>query len=184
MRPDHKIALAEISSVLDGIDSESIDEACRMIGSASTLLLYGCGREGLQMRGLTMRLYHLGLKANMVADMAAPPLGKGDLLIVSAGPGELASVTALMKVAKRDGAQVLFFTAAPDTPAALDADHIVSIPAQTMANDQDESSHSILPMGSVYEGGLFILFEMMILQLIELLQVDPDTMRARHTNME
>ena len=33
-------------------------------------MLYGCGREGLQMRGLAMRLYHLGLQANMVGDMA------------------------------------------------------------------------------------------------------------------
>ena len=184
MRPDYNIALTELASVLDKIDTETVDEACRKIASAGTLLLYGCGREGLQLRGLAMRLYHLGLNANMVADMAAPPLGKGDLFIVSAGPGELSSVTALMKVAKRDGAQVLFFTATPDTPAAMHADYIVLIPAQTMANDQEQSPRSVLPMGSVYEGALFMLFEMMVLQLKDLLQVHPDAMRARHTNME
>ncbi|NND91372.1 MAG: SIS domain-containing protein [Granulosicoccus sp.] len=155
-----------------------------MIADADTLLLYGCGREGLQMRALAMRLYHLGLNACMVADMAAPPLGNGDLFVVSAGPGELSTVTALTKVARRDGARVLFFTATPDAPATRLADHVVNIPAQTMANDQGESKRSILPMGSIYEGSMFILFEVMILRLQALMNVDADDMRARHTNME
>ena len=43
---------------------------------------------------------------------------------------------------------------------------------------------SVLPMGSVYEGALFLLFEVMVLQLREILGVTPDAMRARHTNLE
>lgn len=53
------------------------------------------------------------------------------VFVVSAGPGELSTVTALMQVARRDGAKVVFFTATPDTPAAALADHVVFIPAQT-----------------------------------------------------
>lgn len=184
MKFDHKSALAELSVVLDGIASASVDRACHMISKANSILLYGCGREGLQMRGLAMRLYHLGLNASMVADMAAPPLNKGDLFIVSAGPGELSTVTALMQVARRDGASVLFFTATPETPAGALADHIVTIPAQTMASDQDPIRRSILPMGSIYEGSMFMLFEMMILQLQDSMEISPEDMRARHTNME
>jgi 6-phospho-3-hexuloisomerase len=184
MKSDHKAALSEISTVLDGVVPDSVDKTCHMIAKASTVLLYGCGREGLQMRGLAMRLYHLGINASMVADMAAPPLGKGDLFAVSAGPGELSTVTALMNVAKRDGADVLFFTAMPDAKAASLADHVVNIPAQTMANDQGEARQSILPMGSIYEGSMFILFEMMILELQGILKVNANDMRARHTNME
>jgi len=184
MKLEHQAALSELSNVLDGVATESIDTACRMIADAKSLLLYGCGREGLQMRGLAMRLYHLGLNASMVADMAAPPLSQGDLFVVSAGPGELATVTALMQVAKRDSAKVLFFTATPNTPASALADHVVNIPAQTMANDQDGTNRSILPMGSIYEGSMFVLFEMMILRLQDTMNVDVDDMRARHTNME
>ena len=182
--PDHNTALSELKSVLDGVTIQSVDKACLMIANAKNLLLYGCGREGLQMRGLAMRLYHLGINASMVADMAAPPLGNGDLFIASAGPGELSTVTALMNVARRDGADVLFFTANPEAQASAIADHVVSIPAQTMANDQDGSNCSMLPMGSIYEGAMFILFEMMVLQLQTTKNIDPDEMRSRHTNME
>lgn len=184
MKLEHKIALSELSSVMDGVDVLSVEKACSMIADAGVTLLYGCGREGLQMRGLAMRLYHLGVNASMVADMAAPPIGDGDLFIVSAGPGELSTVTALMQVAKRDGANILFFTATPEAAASKLADHVVYIPAQTMANDQDGTTRSVLPMGSIYEGSMFVLFEMMILQLQNLMDVNTSKMRTRHTNME
>ncbi|MEP5729477.1 MAG: SIS domain-containing protein [Sulfitobacter sp.] len=180
---DHQKALGEIGEALDGVDSTAFETACTLIANAGNVLLYGCGREGVQMRGLAMRLYHLGCRVGMVADMNAPPLGPGDLFVVSAGPGELSTVTALMKVAKRDGAQVLFLTATRMAQAAALADHVVVIPAQTMANDQEEPQ-SILPMGSVYEGALFMLFEMMILRLRDKMDITPDQMRLRHTNME
>ena len=184
MTLEHKTALCELDQVLSGIDADSVDEACRLIADANQLLLYGCGREGLQIRGLAMRLYHLGLNATMVADMAAPPLRKGDVFITSAGPGELSTVNALMQIAAREQAHILLFTAVPDTPAAANASHVVAIPAQTMANDQISHQQSLLPMGSIYEGALFMLFEMMILELQKSLSIDTSAMRARHTNME
>jgi len=39
-------------------------------------------------------------------------------------------------------------------------------------------------MGSVFEGALFVLFEIMVLKLKDMLAVSPQAMRARHTNME
>ena len=184
MAADHKVALSELSTVLDLVDPESLEIACNMIARAKNILLYGCGREGLQMQGLAMRLYHLGCNACMVGAMNAPPLGAGDVFIVSAGPGELATVTALMNVARRDGAKIVFLTATPDTEASALADHVVYIPAQTMANDQGGAARSVLPMGSLYEGALFVLFEMLVLDLRDGKGVDAQDMRARHTNME
>ena len=39
-------------------------------------------------------------------------------------------------------------------------------------------------MGSLYEGALFVVFEVMVLKLRDRLGVTPDEMRANHTNME
>jgi len=136
------------------------------------------------MRGLAMRLYHLGVQATMVADMATPPLGPGDLFVVSSGPGALSTVAALMGVAREAGAETLYLTANPGTPESASATQVLVIPAQTMADDEGRNKRSVLPMGSVYEGALFILFEMIVLRLRADLGVDPAAMRARHTNME
>jgi 6-phospho-3-hexuloisomerase len=75
-------------------------------------------------------------------------------------------------------------TAQPQGRAAAFADFVLHLPAQTMANDQGEQRSSVLPMGSLYEGALFVLFEVIILKLIKMLNVTPEAMRANHTNLE
>ncbi|KAG2296967.1 hypothetical protein Bca52824_043636 [Brassica carinata] len=42
----------------------------------------------------------------------------------------------------------------------------------------------LLPMGSVYEGALFVLFEMVVYKLGEVLGESPESIRCRHTNLE
>ena len=74
-------------SATQGVDPASLHALVEELASARRIVAYGVGREGLMMRALAMRLYHLGLDAHVVGDMSAPPVGPGDLLIVSAGPG-------------------------------------------------------------------------------------------------
>ncbi|WP_377299706.1 SIS domain-containing protein [Rhizobium sp. SGZ-381] len=179
----HEKALAELGNCLAGIDGSQFDAAIHAIATANRIALYGVGREGLQIKGLAMRLFHLGLNASVVGDMTTPPLGKGDLLIVSAGPGDFSTVSALMGVAKAAGARVLVVTAQPAGDAAARADLVLHVPAQTMANDQGAGT-SVLPMGSLYEGALYVAFELLVLGIRDTLGVTPAAMRANHTNLE
>lgn len=176
-------ALDDLGRVFARIDETAVERAVAAIAGAKHIALYGVGREGLQIKGFAMRLFHLGRRAAMVGDMTTPPVGPGDLLIVSAGPGEFSTVLALMGVAKDAGAKTLVVTAQPDGEAAKRADFVVPVPAQTMADDTGPST-SVLPMGSLYEGAQYILFEVMILKLRDRLGVTPEAMRANHTNLE
>jgi 6-phospho-3-hexuloisomerase len=169
--------LAEIGAALDAVDGTAIDAACEAIAGARAVVLYGCGREGLMMRALAMRLHHLGLRVAMQGDMACPPVGPGDLLLASAGPGQLATVTALLGVAQAAGSGTLLLTAEPDRAPE---GPLLVIPARTMA----QAEGGTLPMGSLYEGAMFFLFEEMVERLRRRLGETPDTMRARHTNLE
>lgn len=177
--------LGEIESVLKqtnaaALVADEIAQAARRGGAQ--VFVYGVGREGLMMKGLVMRLFHLGLRAYCVGDMTTPPISVSDLLLLSAGPGAFSTVEALASVARSAGARVLLLTAQPDGPASRLAHVVAHLPAQTMANDT--ASSSLLPMGSLYEGALFVLFEMVVLKLGDALGVTPDAMRARHTNLE
>lgn len=176
-------ALGDLARVFDRIDEAAVARAVDEIAVAKSIVLYGVGREGLQIKGLAMRLFHLGRKAAVVSDMATPRLGAGDLLIVSAGPGWFSTVDALMGVAAKDGVRTLVITAQPDGACAKAADVVLPIPAQTMADDTS-GPVSVLPMGSLYEGAQYILFEVMILMLRDKLGISPEAMRANHTNLE
>jgi 6-phospho-3-hexuloisomerase len=177
-------AADEIRRAAAGVDPAHFtgmqDELCR----ARRIVLCGVGREGLMMRALAMRLYHMGLDAHVAGDMSTPPVGPGDLLVVSAGPGYLSTIAALVGVARSAGARTLCVTAQPggQVPGACDA--ILAIPAQTMADDQGVSANSVLPMGSLFEGAQFLVFELLILALRERIGVAAEAMRARHTNLE
>ena len=116
--------------------------------------------------------------------MTTPPIGPGDLFLVSDGPGRLSTVRSLTDVSRAAGAKVVLFTAEPHTPIATKSDHTLNIPAQTMARDQGTAASSLLPMGSLYEGALFLLFEVMVLRLREMTNTSAADMRARHTNLE
>jgi 6-phospho-3-hexuloisomerase len=115
--------------------------------------------------------------------MTTPPVGAGDLLICSAGPGDFASIAALTKIAKDAGAKTAIVTAQPASNLAKNADHILHIPAQTMADDQGAKT-SVLPMGSLFELSQMLVFELLALRLREITGETADTMRARHTNLE
>lgn len=179
-----KTALGELGGVLARIDGSRIDTACKMLAEARQIVVYGCGREALQVKGFAMRLYHLGLPVSVVGDMTTPPLGPGDVFLASSGPGETSTVLTLMRVAHDAGATNLLMTAQAESSAARQAYFTLLIPAQTMANDQGSRKTSVLPMGSVFEGALFLLFEVMVLKLRDLTAATPEAMRARHTNME
>jgi 6-phospho-3-hexuloisomerase len=180
----YRRALAELGGVFDRMEPDAVDAAIARIAAADTVVVFGGGREGLQIRGFAMRLFHMGRKVAVVGDMTTPAVGPGDLFLVTVGPGEISTALALMGVAKAAGAESLLLTAQPRGRCAGLADRVLVIPAQTMANDQGPSASSVLPMGSLYEGALFVLFEVMILKLRDLLSVAPETMRANHTNLE
>src|SRR2546430_3559314 len=159
-------ALSEIDSVFSRVAADTADRACEEILRARRIVCYGVGREGLMMRALCMRLMHLGLDAHVVGDMATPPLGVGDLLLVSAGPGSFATVLALLDVARGARARTAVVTAQPDGEAPRRADVVFHLPAQTMADDRD-SAASALPMGSVYEAVQLLFFDVVSLRLRE-----------------
>lgn len=176
-------ALSEIQSVLERVAAGATDRMCDEILKARRIACYGVGREGLMMKALCMRLMHLGLDAHVVGDMTTPPVGKGDLLIASAGPGSFSTVMALLGVAREAGARTMVVTAQPGGPAPKSADTIMEFPAQTMANDRGGPA-SLLPMGSLYEAAQLVFFDLISILLREKTGQSPDQMRARHTNLE
>ena len=150
-------AAAELAAGAAATNPQALADLVEELATARKIATYGCGREGLMMRALTMRLYHLGLDIHVVGDMSCPPLGPADLLVVSSGPGALSTVAALLTQARNAGARTACITAQPTGPDPQSCDLVLTIPAQTMADDANTTS--LLPMGSVFEGAQFLIFE-------------------------
>jgi 6-phospho-3-hexuloisomerase len=176
-------ALGDLAKVFARLPAGAEKALVDALVAARRIAIYGAGREGLQMEGLAMRLAHLGLDVHVVGDMNVPPIGRGDLLLISSGPGASNIGDALIGVAREAGAKIAVVTAQPDGRTPKRADVLFVIPAQTMADDRG-GEVSVLPMGSLFETAQMVLFEIIVLGLRDRLGESGETMRARHTNLE
>src|SRR5580693_2262851 len=174
----------EVTAVSSRVDLKQLNTFLDLIQGAHKIALYAGGREGLMIRALAMRLFHLGYEVSVVGDMTAPFLTSGDLLILSVGPGYVATIDALRSVAQRDGATVVCLTAQTDGKTSRAADEIVYLPAQTMADDTEGKATSVLPMGSLFELVLFVFGEIVVLELLKRSGRTFGEARDRHTNLE
>jgi len=176
-------ALKDLADVFAAMPDDALDGLVEAIVAARRIVVFGLGREGLQMRGFAMRLFHMGRNVAVWGDMTTPEVGPGDLFFVSAGPGDLATARTLATIARQAGARTALVTAQPGGALARQVDVVTVIPAQTMADDRG-AKLSVLPMGSLFETAQMIAFELAILKLRARLGETAETMRARHTNLE
>ncbi|HEY1722867.1 MAG TPA: 6-phospho-3-hexuloisomerase [Magnetospirillaceae bacterium] len=178
-----KGALDDLGRVFATLPNTAADGLIDAIIAAKKIVVFGLGREGLQMRGFAMRLFHMGRAVAVWGDMTTPAVGSGDLFICSAGPGDLATARTLATIARKAGAKTALVTAQPSGGLAKDVDLVTVIPAQTMADDRG-GNLSVLPMGSLFETAQMIFFELVVLKLRPRISETSETMRARHTNLE
>ena len=181
---EYQTALAELGTVFARLDDAQVNAVIERLARARRIVVFGGGRERLQIMGFAMRMFHMGLEAAVEGDMTTPAVGPGDVFLITCGPGYISTAQALMGVAKDAGAEVVLITARLQGRLSPLADLILHLPAQTMADDQGPAKSSVLPMGSLFEGALFVLFEVMVLKLKARLYISADDMRANHTNLE
>jgi 6-phospho-3-hexuloisomerase len=168
-----------ILTELSGVFAEAPDLAARLADllEAPRVLVYGQGRTGLALRALTMRLAQMGRDAHFLLDTAPAPLRPGDLFLVNAARGDLASATALLARARLLGATTAVITAAHEGPALDHADTVLRIPAQTW------EGASVLPLGGQYELALWMLGDLAVDLLMQRLGVDAEQLAAGHVNL-
>src|ERR1700728_3077072 len=124
-----KGALNELAAVFAAMPENALDGLIEAIVAAKRIVVFGLGREGLQMRGFAMRLFHMGRNVAVWGDMTTPALGPGDLFIASAGPGDLPTAQTLVEIARKAGARTVLVTARPSGGLASHVDIVTVIPA-------------------------------------------------------
>ncbi|MNI15565.1 3-hexulose-6-phosphate isomerase [compost metagenome] len=178
-----ELVIQELQRTAASIPSESIDELVNAILQSKQIFVAGAGRSGLMMRAFAMRLAHMGFAAYVVGETVTPGIQAQDLLIIGSGSGETKSLVAMAYKAKAIGAKVATATIVPQSTIGQLADVIVHVPAATKESAPGGLT-TIQPMGSLYEQSILLLFDAMILKLIEIKEIDPSTLFGRHANLE
>jgi 6-phospho-3-hexuloisomerase len=176
--------VGEINGALQAVDAERVGALGQEILKAKRVFAAGKGRSGLFMRAFAMRLMHLGLTVHVVDDVTTPNLAAGDVLVLASGSGRTPSVVQYATKAKTLGARVGLITAFPDSPAAQQADVIVTIAAPSDKAVGVSTVTSAQPMANLFEQALGLLLDIITLQLMAERGLTGEQMFARHANLE
>lgn len=177
------VILKELGKSVGMVSEEKLAETEASILHAKRVFCDGLGRSGLCIRGLAMRLMQMGLTAYVVGCTTTPSIGRGDVLIISSGSGQSATLISRAVKAKKCGAEIVLFTGSPCSGLAETADTVLEIQVPSKTGDNGVFT-SALPLGSLFEATIMILFECMVMSLMQKLEETSDTMIGRHANLE
>jgi 6-phospho-3-hexuloisomerase len=173
--------LGEIGGALDGVDPHTVLHLLEAVASARRIYVTGEGRSGLIARTFAMRLVHLGMTAYVCGETVTPAIAAGDLCIACSGSGETPITCHRAQQSRRVGATVAAVTAASASPLAAEADIEVVLPAPT------KLSHGLSSRqfgASLFEQALLLLLDAVVMLLQERQGASPESMFAKHANLE
>ncbi len=179
----YKTILKELDEVFGRVDLSQVRDLMDKIKASDRIFLMGVGREGLATRGFAMRLMHFGKEVHWGWDDTTPAVKKGDLFIFTSGSGEIGHIHYVAEEVKKTGAAIAVVTGVPDRKTAQLADTVVWVPA-SVYKGKDNVVPSIQPMGNLFEQSLFILFDMIIMWLVDESDTTFQKMSDRHRNFE
>ena len=175
--------IGELSSVTSNIKPEEFTALARAIMEAERVFVAGMGRSGLVIKSFAMRLMHMGKAAYVVGDITTPPIREKDLLLVASGSGNTMSLVSMARKARAVGAGVALVTIHPESQLGELADCMLTISAPAKA-DGYTASISAQPMATLFEQGMLIMLDSMVLRLMSTMGTDADAMFRNHANLE
>lgn len=185
VKKNTKLILKELEINLEKVNNEDLTEFVELILQAKRIFLAGAGRSGLAIRAFSNRLMHLGFDVSIVGDITTTSAHEGDLLIIGSGSGETQSLVAMGQKAKKNGVKIALNTINPDSTLGQLADVKFVLPgASPKVEDEELVGKSVQPMGSSYEQLSFLIYDAMIMALMEKTGETVETMFPRHANLE
>lgn len=177
--------LDELSYNLRFVEEESFGPMLDHIMAAGHIFTAGAGRSGIAMRAFTNRLMHLGLSVSAVGEITSPHTAPGDLRLIGSGSGETESLVAMARKAKKNGVQIALVTMDDQPTLAGLADSVVVLPGVSpKVRHHGTAISSFQPMGNAFEQMCFLVYDAVVMELMEKMGETSGSMFARHADLE
>ncbi|WP_409292431.1 6-phospho-3-hexuloisomerase [Peribacillus sp. SCS-37] len=173
----------ELTRSIGFISDEEAEKLVNAILESKKVFVAGAGRSGFMAKSFTMRLMHMGIDAYILGETVTPPFQEEDIIIIGTGSGETKSLVTVAENARKIGGMVAAVTISPQSTIGQLADFTVKLPGSP--KDQAKGNYkTIQPMGSLFEQTLLLLFDSIILRIMEKKGLDSSKMYGKHANLE
>ena len=134
----------------------------------------GAGRMGYSLQSFIMRLSHLGLKSFMIGDTTVPRINENSVVLINSSSGETESIKLYAQQAKDAGSSIVLFTSNLNSSISKLSDIIIYLP-------KIETKQI---MKTIYEQYSFLLFDHLVMMLINKLKLDKELIETNHSILE
>ena len=183
-----KRVLNENLLLLTSINENDVNNLVEKIVKAKKIIGYGAGRMGFGLKAFIMRLNHLGKEAYFFGDNFVPRFDKDDLIIVTSGSGNTKSVLNILEIAiNKAGCDSFAIIGNSESTMAKLANNSLefkSCNGGLNSADNPNKITSIQPMSTLNEQGMFLLFDIVALKIIEKLGLSLEETKQFHANIE
>lgn len=175
--------LNEITVVLSKTSQNECDNIIKEILSANKIVWVWAWKVWMATKWFIMRLWHFGYNAWFIWDTTVPHVWKWDLLFVASWSWETQTIFDLVTIWKNNWARIVLITWNPESRIWKLADVILKVSAPSKTKGID-GFKSIQPMTTLNEQSLQILFDALVLEIMNKTWETHDSMWARHSNLE
>lgn len=182
--------LNELDEVLSSIDATQLNKMVDILTTNKDIkvLGYSAGRMGSGLKAFIMRLNHLGIKASFFGDNYVPPMNSDDVFICCSNSGTTKSVVNILEIFKAKArGKVISFVGNEKSKMAELSDVVIKFKTCNGGlNSADDPSkiNSIQPMTTLTEQAMFILFDLIVMLIINKLDIDIKDTKQYHSNIE
>lgn len=171
----------EIALALREVSEESAASFCTYLSPGRRVFCDASGRSRLQIAGFAMRLAQMGYDANLVGEVTATAIRPEDTFVVCSASGSTPGIVAHVNAARQYGCRVLLVTAAEQSVLAQMCDEMILLKA---GSKNTAGGDSIQPMGTLFEQSAGLLFDLLVLELMNRYGITQEKMRKNHSNLE
>lgn len=174
--------LTEIQRNMNAVEEFQIEQMVRLIEGTSKIFIDGSGRSGLMIKAFANRLLHLGYDVHVIGEITTPHTISDGILILNSASGSTERLLLNAKKAKVNRMKLILITGNKSSRLGEIADVQVVIPSPS--KDSQDLDNNLQPMGSLYEQSSLILFDSIILKLMEKSHQSATMMKSRHADLE
>lgn len=176
---ESQIALAQLQAGLEQ-QQNKIEQFLHLLRTVRNggrqVFVFAPGRSGLVAQAFCSRLAQMGMRAHTVGALTTLALEPGDLLILMSSSGKTRITLFMAELSQEYDAQLVVITANPHAPLAQRADLVLTVPGPLPEGK--------LPLHSLSEQMAWLFLDGLVVELLEYLQLDKNTIATTHPNLE
>lgn len=177
--------LDELKNTYINLNEKELQDLEDQIQKANKIFVAGAGRSLMMIRGLAMRLMHIGFTAYVVGETVTPAIEKGDLLIIASGSGETGTLAVMAEKCKSMDISLALITTNPKSKIGRIADYVVTVNAAT-PKLSDKKYESVQPGANTFEQSVLLIGDSLVIDIISNQNLTDNNAKLmkRHANLE